>query len=255
MSATDMGTSPSMSTDHYLEQFEKRSQTEDILSTADSSSIHSSAIDQGAISATNSVFDLVSLDGWPPEDQHQEPEPGKRTSVLDSNTGLSDCWEAVLAETANQSMQASPDPTIGFEPYAVSNFFDHGSAHVDSGFEPPIMDNIIIDQASLPDHQYNPFLEDTTEIPASVATTDSQSKCPVNEMFSVAPTFQANPTFSEQNPDTAAGLHNQDDPFAPCLTTMAAGHVSNVSMDQQSLLQEQQLWLQNQDKIIAKNMS
>jgi hypothetical protein len=36
---------------------------------------------------------------------------------------------------------------------------------------------------------------------------------------------------------------------------MAAGHVSNVSMDQQSLLQQQQLWLQNQDKIIAKNMS
>ncbi|KAI5599522.1 hypothetical protein POPTR_002G224500v4 [Populus trichocarpa] len=260
MSATDMGTSPSMSTDHYLEQFEIRSQTEDILSTADSSSIHSPAIDQGAISATNSVFDLVSLDGWPPEEQEQEqeqesePEPGQRTSALDSNTGLSDCWEAVLAETANQSMQASPDPTIGFEPNAVSNFFDHGSAHVDSGFEPPIVDNII-DQASLPDHQYNPFLQDTTEIPATVATTDSQSICPVNEMFSVAPTFRATPTFSEQNPDTAAGLHNQDDPFAPCLTTMAAGHVSNVSMDQQSLLQQQQLWLQNQDKIIAKNMS
>jgi hypothetical protein len=249
-----------MSTDHYLEQFEIRSQTEDILSTADSSSIHSPAIDQGAISATNSVFDLVSLDGWPPEEQEQEqeqesePEPGQRTSALDSNTGLSDCWEAVLAETANQSMQASPDPTIGFEPNAVSNFFDHGSAHVDSGFEPPIVDNII-DQASLPDHQYNPFLQDTTEIPATVATTDSQSICPVNEMFSVAPTFRATPTFSEQNPDTAAGLHNQDDPFAPCLTTMAAGHVSNVSMDQQSLLQQQQLWLQNQDKIIAKNMS
>ncbi|CAK7349038.1 unnamed protein product [Dovyalis caffra] len=253
MSAMDMGTSPPMTS--YLGQFENRSQNEDILSTADSNSIHSSTIDQGTVSGANSVLDLISLDGWPPEDQQQEQEQeqeqGKQTSARDSSTGQSDCWEIFLAESASQSMQASPDLTIGFESNALSNFFDQDSAHVACEFEPSIANNII-DPVSLPDHQYNPFLQDTTEIPEIVAPIDTQTVRPANDMFSTAPTFQATPTFSAQNPDTEAGLHNEDDPFAP---TIAAGHKSNVSMDQQSLLQQQQLWLQQQDKIIAKNMS
>jgi hypothetical protein len=36
---------------------------------------------------------------------------------------------------------------------------------------------------------------------------------------------------------------------------MAAGHKPNGSMDQQIMLQQQQLWLQQQDMIIAKKMS
>jgi hypothetical protein len=256
MSVTDMGSSPPMtSMDHYLELFEKRS-LEDILCTADSNSIHSFTIDQGTLSGANSILDLVSLDGWPPEDQQQEQEQGQRTSAsaLDSSTDQSDGWEAVLAETASQSMQASPDLTIGFVPNTACNFFDQDSAHVASELEPPIANNIF-DQASLPDHQYNPFLQDTTEIPAIVAPTDSQAVCPVNDTLSMAPTFQATPTFSVQKSDTAAGLHNEDDPFASCLAKMAAGHKSNGSMDQQIMLQQQQLWLQQQDRIIAKNMS
>ncbi|XP_011047195.1 PREDICTED: clathrin coat assembly protein AP180-like [Populus euphratica] len=198
MSVTDMGSSPPMtSMDRYLELFEKRSHSEDILCTADSNSIHSFTIDQGTLSGANSILDLVSLDGWPPEDQQQEQEQTQRTSAstLDSSTDQSD------------------------------------------------------------DHQYNPFLQDTTEIPAIVAPTDSQAVCPVNDMLSMAPTFQATPTFSVQKSDTAAGLHNEDDPFASCLAKMAAGHKPNGSMDQQIMLQQQQLWLQQQDRIIAKKMS
>ncbi|KAG6750102.1 hypothetical protein NC652_033692 [Populus alba x Populus x berolinensis] len=256
MSVTDMGSSPPMtSMDHYLELFEKRS-LEDILCTADSNSIHSFTIDQGTLSGVNSILDLVSLDGWPPEDQQQEQEQGQRTSTsaLDSSTDQSDGWEAVLAETASQSMQASPDLTIGFVPNTASNFFDQDSGHVASELEPPIANNIF-DQASPPDHRYNPFLQDTAEIPAIVAPIDSHAACPVNDTLSMGPTFQATPTFSVQKSDTAAGLQSEDDPFASCLAKMAAGHKPNGSMDQQIMLQQQQLWLQQQDRIIAKNMS
>lgn len=108
--------------------------------------------------------------------------------------------------------------------------------------------------ASLPQHQYNPFLQDTL-----IENYD---------MFSAAPTFYADetmaaaaaPTFlANINPqETITAIQNENDPFAAHPAgAMADEHVSNGSsiMNEKSLLDEQQLWLENQNKIIAKHMS
>ncbi|XP_059451786.1 clathrin coat assembly protein AP180 isoform X2 [Corylus avellana] len=110
-----------------------------------------------------------------------------------------------------------------------------------NGFEPSV--------DSLPQHhQYNPFLQDTS-------TENDRG-------FSATPTFHAAaalPTFLANNPQETmiSGIQNENDPFAAHPGgAMADEQVSNGSpMNEKSLLDEQQLWLENQSKIIAKHMA
>ncbi|PIN18700.1 Clathrin assembly protein AP180 [Handroanthus impetiginosus] len=92
-----------------------------------------------------------------------------------------------------------------------------------------------------PNNHYNPFLQDMIEFPATSA-----------------PTFQAIPSFSMQNQNqTSFAAQNVDDPFgeSSCFGLFSSEPMCSSSMDQQTLLHEQQLWLQNQNKIIAKHMT
>ncbi|OAY33056.1 clathrin coat assembly protein AP180 [Manihot esculenta] len=230
------GTSPCPSMD----------QTEDLNSGTDSESIQS--LPTG--SADNSCLDLVSLGDWPAsEDQKQEQE--QQT-----------CWEIVLAETASQ-------PKANSSPAQL--FFDQDSTDLANGFESLFGNNLsgqtsqpesailnnFFDLASVPENHYNPFLQDIIEFPA-IPTTPNKDQLvfPIDDVFPAAsPTFTANPTFSATNPDGALPFANEDDPFGPYPTTMADTHESKGCMDQQMLLHEQQLWLQHQDKIIARNMA
>ncbi|KAJ9170027.1 hypothetical protein P3X46_018164 [Hevea brasiliensis] len=251
MCVQEMGTS----TPPYADQ------TEDTYSATDSESIQSFP----TTSATNSGLDLVSLDDWPTsEDQKQEQEQGQgqQTSTMGSTSGQNDCWEIVLAETASQ-------PQVNSTP--MDFFFDQDSTDLADGFGSPfgnsfsgqtsqpesaILSNFF-DQASVPEHYYNPFLQDTIEIP-TIPTTNNNDQLvfPIDDVFPAAsPTFKATPTFCAKNPDGALPFPNEDDPFGPYPMTMANTHESNGCMDQQMLLREQQLWLQHQDKIIAKNMA
>ncbi|EEF37069.1 clathrin coat assembly protein AP180 [Ricinus communis] len=257
MSITDVGTSSCTSMDRYLEQYEKQSSTDqDIISVTDSGSSRSPSPPPSLpMSTSNSMLDLVSLEDWPPEDEKDEQEQEQKNSELDSATG----WEIVLVETAaTQPIQALPDATNGFEPpveFLFDNHQESTATSVTNGFEHSTANNIF-DQASLPEHHYNPFLQDTLEIPTIATAAYDQRVYPIDDMFPVAPTFQAAaPTFSVQNPDGALPFPNEDDPFAPSPMTIANIHGPNGCMDQQILLQEQQLWLQNQDKIIAKHMA
>ncbi|KAM3382831.1 clathrin coat assembly protein like [Capsicum galapagoense] len=116
-----------------------------------------------------------------------------------------------------------------------------------------------------PQH-YNPFLQDTSMDLAMVPVTSAPAPYPTmtkNSSFSFptttdmftssapAPTFRATPTFSVQNHTTGSMQGtNMDDPFA---TFSSSDKMFNGIKNEQNLMQEQQLWLQNQNKIIAKH--
>ncbi|CAN4094214.1 unnamed protein product [Withania somnifera] len=115
-----------------------------------------------------------------------------------------------------------------------------------------------------PQH-YNPFLQDTSmelalvpvagaPAPYPTITTSSFTFPTSTDMFTSstpAPTFYATPTFSAQN-HTSRPVHdtNMDDPFA---TFSSSDQKFNGITNEQHLMQEQQLWLQIQNKIIAKH--
>ncbi|XP_050206783.1 clathrin coat assembly protein AP180 [Mercurialis annua] len=222
MSVTDMGTSSCTSMD------------QDIISITDSGS-SSSVSPPLPMSSSNSMGDLVSLGDWPPEDQKDEKEQQyeQNNPESDSITG----WEIVLVETAaSQPLHPSLNEILEIP-------FDNNQ------------ESTIPNQDSS-EHHYNPFLQDTIEMPMIAGTTYDQRVHPIDEAFAIVPAFQdAAPTFSAQNPDGAFAFADEDDPFAPCPVTMTNVHGSNGFVDQQIILQEQQLWLQNQDKIIAKNIA
>ncbi|KAH7533120.1 clathrin coat assembly protein AP180 [Ziziphus jujuba] len=88
---------------------------------------------------------------------------------------------------------------------------------------------------------------------------------------SIAPTFcawnpkemtasaSASPTFYAQNPmktttTTTMGLFNENDPFRESFPVTHEQMYSGSGNNQQSLVHQQQLWLENQTKIIAKHM-
>ncbi|GAB4851985.1 hypothetical protein Ancab_016176 [Ancistrocladus abbreviatus] len=75
----------------------------------------------------------------------------------------------------------------------------------------------------------------------------------VEDPFSSAPTFQIEPTFHATNPVADGSLQNENNPLGS--SSSSSDQVFNVPMDQESLLQQQQLWLQNQNKIIAKYLT
>jgi hypothetical protein len=289
MSLTEFGANPGMSTieqEYYSEDQQSEKQyafLEDLISTNDDDSGGSNCslpLEQ----ETNSSLDLVSFDDdWAQNEVKQEIEQQQlgnetsETSGLEILDGSTNGWELVLFESAAQQVQPSTSLANGFESSVVNDLFT---------------------QASLPQHQYNPFLHDV--IPTPIATTSNDPPIlPVDHMFSVTPTFHvpaaptfsaqvetvaAAPTFCSQNLDekivaptfcaenfsetttgptfcaknpneTIATVGNEEDPFATWHGEMANEHISNGSMNQQSLLHQQQLWLEQQNKIIAKHIS
>lgn len=131
------------------------------------------------------------------------------------------------------------------------------------------LDNLFGSELSIPSssHHYNPFLQDTIELPTTCSSScsnptpinfqsESQVVLPPDSFASVptfqasfpAPTFRATPTFSSQNSNGS-----ESDPFAIVYNDRQL--YSSSSMNQQNLLHEQQLWFANQNKIIAKRMA
>lgn len=134
----------------------------------------------------------------------------------DENTVESnESWELELVEAANPIVQN------GFDPSSLN------------GFEL---------------HHNNPFLEDTTEITAG-------------GIYSPVPTFEAPPTFcAETGYEKMAAIQNEDDLFGSCsfefCSSVAADEqLFSASGNQQNLLYEQQQWLSQQNKIIAKHIT
>ncbi|XWS36747.1 hypothetical protein CRYUN_Cryun20dG0112300 [Craigia yunnanensis] len=185
----------------------------------------------------------------------KEPEEQQQNSASNLCIGGKEGWELVLVEAVTQPAQASQHSANGIEPSMANGLFD----------QRPIV----------PQRQYNPFLEDETDISASIATTTKEIAAFPDE-FSMAPTFKARPTFFAQSPSematptfpamptsisqnpngtTEAFQDHEYDPFAPWPTMKANNNVSSDgSVDQQNVLLQQELWLQNQNKIMARHI-
>ncbi|KAG6572416.1 Clathrin coat assembly protein, partial [Cucurbita argyrosperma subsp. argyrosperma] len=166
-------------------------------------------------------------------------------------------WELVLAESATDTAEEWPDffaPSIGDDP-----------------FEKPF---------TSPQHQYNnPFLQDSNESFAVPPTFKAETEIAptfraenVKEAVVVAPTFRVEtPAFSSQNQNgsmfddwgpipngSGSGfefdLGAENDPFAEAWDSNLNGNEPSLNvMDQESLLQQQKLWKEQQNKIIAKH--
>ncbi|XP_059663906.1 clathrin coat assembly protein AP180 [Cornus florida] len=257
----------------FSNQLEKPSQQDDACSQNDAASSKS-------LPTTASMVDLVSFDELP---QSNANEQDKVQEPFESAVSASSGWELVLAG-ATTSSPAQPLPSVanGSEKKTLESPRDGGwelvlaeTATQSTQPLPNVATGLGLDSLyqqtsplpNFPSHHYNPFLQDTTELktvtstvaaPVSTATADVQADSfPASDPFSWAPTFQASPTFCAQNPNgTIMAMQNENDPFGTCSpTTMAGEQMMNGSVNQQNLLHEQQLWLQHQNKIIAKHMA
>ncbi|KAJ4730110.1 clathrin coat assembly protein [Melia azedarach] len=230
---TERGASPGPSIEHcsQSEQSGKPPQQDETICAGETGMNDQSLSNE---KAKDRSLDIFCFDNWPPQgeqkqDERQEQQGGEQNSTLESTTGARDNWELELFQSTTKSSGNLA---------AAEN---------------------LRKEASEQQSQYNPFLEDGIDMssPAIVpVTNEQQTECAGEDSFSVAPTFQATPTFSSRSPnESAKGLQSEDDPFGPCSDFVADNFAPNGSVDQQMVLQQQQLWLQNQNKIIAKHMA
>ncbi|GFP79595.1 clathrin coat assembly protein ap180 [Phtheirospermum japonicum] len=248
ISATETGISPAISID--LEAYSASQRRDDAFGVSDTGSSRS-------LPVTSSVADLMSLDDWTEEnekdEQDDEREEEKENGV--SDTPASKDWETVLAETISSPLAlsqplsdnntntfgacpAQPVPAAEESPHTAVNGLDLVL------FEAPPPQQPTPNTQMPTNNHYNPFLVDPFELPA---VSNEQSAIS-------APTFQATPTFSVQNPNQTpyAVVQNENDPFASG-GEFTGEKMFSSPMDHQNLQKEQQLWLQNQNKIIAKH--
>ncbi|XP_075480839.1 LOW QUALITY PROTEIN: clathrin coat assembly protein AP180-like [Primulina tabacum] len=228
ISATENGISPGISIDlvAYSDQFDQPLQRDDAFRISDTCSTRS-------LPVSNSMADLVSLSDWSELDEkEQDMNQQEQNQPKPIDSRVSKNWELVLAETmstttANSSKTSDDDNFIAF---LVQKTDADISKH---GLEP-----VLFDTAPSKDNHYNPFLLDLEPSRVQLSTA-------------VAPTFQEPPTFSVQNTNQESSvLHNESDPF----NAFFGEHAFSTSTNQHNLQHEQQLWLQNQNKIIAKHM-
>ncbi|CAK9309571.1 unnamed protein product [Citrullus colocynthis] len=154
-------------------------------------------------------------------------------------------WELVLAESSTGSPQEWPD-----------------------FFAPSIGDDLFVKSLSPQDHYNNPFLQDSDDLfpvpPTFKAETEIaptfRAQNP-KETVSVAPTFRAETAILSSNNQNSSMLNGrgfgfddlgvENDPFAGPWGSNLNGNDANF--DQESLMQQQKLWKEQQNKIIAKH--
>ncbi|XP_048137600.1 clathrin coat assembly protein AP180 [Rhodamnia argentea] len=239
MSMTDSGTSPSITFEQeiQIEQFEKQPAQEDSVNA--NTNMLSSSSDPQETSATT-IF--VSFDDWPTQEvPHQEQ--AQHISGAHLKNGSRDFWELELAMMAGQVR-----PNVNAK---IPN--DSGLASttvIDPFGDAPVLSS-----------QNNPFLQDTDALSVMVPPSTAASVMPFHsstDLFTVAPTFQATPkpTFGTLSPNAnAVTAQVENDPFASSFEAAAGGQRSDGSTNHENLQYEQQLWLQSQNKIIAKHMT
>lgn len=193
MSATDAAMSPEGSSEEEDTSSEQSDQDER-LSPCDefasayggSGSTRSLPLDQ----TSRPSLEMVSFEELQQEVQqnqtNNEWEQQNSTRGGSTNDSSKDCWELVLAKTITAPKETSPKLANGYDPFVT-----------------------MFDQASVPQHKYNPFLEDIgveTIAPPDTTTTNAS----FNDVFDVEPTFKAtsSPTFRAHDP-LASTSYNQ----------------------------------------------
>ncbi|XP_073147007.1 clathrin coat assembly protein AP180 [Henckelia pumila] len=170
-----------------------------------------------SLPVSNSMADLVSLSDWSEQDEREQDlinEPKSFDAPISKN------WELVLAETMSSTSANSKTPNADkFNAFVVQKR--------DADISKKETEHVLFD--STENNHYNPFLLDLDLSTAQEST----------------------PTFSAQNSNQESPvLHNENDPF----NALSGENAFSTSTNQYNLQHEQQLWLQNQNKIIAKHM-
>ncbi|CAM8955824.1 unnamed protein product [Rhodiola kirilowii] len=274
-SATETGASPSPSADFYLDRSNRQSQQSlSGLSNGGSEAGPSQSTQKKAANSSS----LSLFEDWPEvlPCEESSKDSGHSTAHVDkTNTTLNlfDDWHEVGIHNLNlNSTESSKD---GWE----LALLETAKQPIETANAPPFLDSLF-DQASVPEPYNNPFLQDADEssFPIDPSTTnalmlfpntDSTSPSAQNsmslflgsDMFPLTPTFQNTPAPTFRATDTASG-HDQDDPFGyndPFGDGFTAGAaVTNdqlVVVNPENVLQQQKLWLEHQNKIIAKHVT
>ncbi|KVH93093.1 clathrin coat assembly protein AP180-like [Cynara cardunculus var. scolymus] len=207
--------------------------------------------------STNSMVDLLSLDDWPANDV-------PNLSMANSRSGNG--WELILPENVTPSSHTEFD---GLE--ASGN--QHKEPHSGDGWElilPQTPTQYQTDissntfhaspttaflQPQLPPiNHYNPFLQDPQDIPATNSNSASgfEASFPGNGPYLRSTNSPATiPAYWEGNQTEVV-----NDPFTvnnPFAQDTRNRDPCNGMANQQNLIQQHQLWLQNQEKIIARH--
>ncbi|MCD7470418.1 hypothetical protein HAX54_010286 [Datura stramonium] len=206
-----------------------------------------------AMASSSNGWDLALFEATPPTDSVQ-PMPNTAAKNINSyDTSTLPSFNA-FQERQEPEQVSRNGASSGWHMNSLSYFPNSGlnSQHSMSSSTtlPKASNKVNNDQSPVmaSAQHYNPFLQDTsTELPA----TPNMHTNTGSDMFSStpAPTFQATPTFSGQE-SSSADLNS--DPFG---TFPSSDQMLNGAMSQKDFSHEQQLWLQNQNKIIAKHMS
>ncbi|KAL9319535.1 hypothetical protein ACSQ67_011374 [Phaseolus vulgaris] len=190
MSATDAALSPKISLEEDInseesDKDEKESACDDYVRANGFASAISFPIDQ----TSRSSLDVVSFDELPQElQQNQTNEWERQNTKAVSNNITKDCWELVLAKTVTAPAETSPKLANGIIPLVT-----------------------LFDQALVPQHNYNPFLDDTGNV-APLATTS-------DKFIDVAPTFKA----------ATQALYAQD-PIVPTISDQSSSSIANPDL-------------------------
>ncbi|EPS71208.1 hypothetical protein M569_03549 [Genlisea aurea] len=229
ISATETWTGPAISID--LEAYSESPREEDPFGMSEKGSSRS-------LPVSSSVADLISLGDWTEQKDQQLEQPPLESSLqarqksdpstngdgLPENAGENP-WEIELYKAATNNPPESED-----RPSAAVNESSSSSTGWDLVlFEAPPPPAT---EEKLPIPSYNPFLTEPS----------------VNHQLSSS--FDSVPTFSVESQTQSSFPARNDDPFA-CDPKMFSSPIDQ----QQNLLLQQQLWLQNQNKIIAKHLT
>ncbi|PIA36875.1 hypothetical protein AQUCO_03200085v1 [Aquilegia coerulea] len=194
----------------------KQSTMDDLLSLHTAGTSPARSIDRSASSA----IDLRLLDN--PVQTAQSQNEANQPSVSGHDDGSRDEWERVLAETASNISSTQTSTTF------------------DSAFLNSLYDQALTTSNNESNYN-NPFLTLGNEL----AIVPS----PAANSISTMPTFQATPTFSAENPNAT----RESDLFN--LPIHGVQSSSQGTLSQPHFIWEQQLWLQNQNEIMAKLIS
>ncbi|XP_059284289.1 clathrin coat assembly protein AP180-like [Lycium ferocissimum] len=197
--------------------------------------------------ANNTSTSRLPLPSFNAFQERQEPEQVSRngaSSVLDMVL-----FEATPQTKAPFSMPATSNNGNSFNFSFLDELYNQNT----SSYFPSsgLNSQSITSSTTLPASNYNPFLQDTSMEQPATPNMDTNTAA---GMFLSAPvpTFQATPAFRGQNSSSPVHSDLHSDPFG---SFPSSDQMLNGTMSQTDFSHEQQLWLQNQNKIIAKHSS
>ncbi|KAK9084756.1 hypothetical protein Sjap_025167 [Stephania japonica] len=221
----------------------------ELESDSERMSSKSTSIDRERYSVNSHIDDFVDVNESKGREivinevEQDKPEPQKQQPAQVVSDGAREGWELELVKTAGDislTDHKKHDNVVmnTFEPNSATEFFECDQVHEHGQQQPTYV---------------NPFSESEASTPPPTGGSSAANIHDSNNSFSSFEMLLVTPTFSASNPnETTTSMQIENDPFAP---VDDPNDVPNGSISTQQLQKEQQLWLQQQSKIIARHMS